>query len=636
MPDDAFQAGDLAYVTGFGTYRLVRAAGMPPATVPAYSGNGYWEPFSGAPSGPAGGDLSGTYPDPTVSGLQTYPIDPTPPTNGQYLRWDGVAWVPSTLATAGGSSGQTYFFNQATAAQAPIVGLPGTTKQLGTVADVGLTTLTVGPLPPADVFVPAAYFVTDVNVPGIPLIPTGIWVFNIWANSTVLVSGDTKFKVQIYSYDDPAAPVLLLESQPVALYFPDGVEQYTANVVFPQLVALATTRIYVVLQAASTAGGGNIIFSFGDGTPSFVQTSIPAISGTGLIKIVNGIAQPAASLLVPADVNPANLDGLPAVESLRTLGAGPQQACAGDDPRLSDSRTPTGPAGGSLAGTYPNPTLSAVGVAGTYGSASSVPVLTTTSEGRVSAVVPTPIQIAEAQVTGLVGDLAAKADKVTTFSAGAGLAGGGDLSANRTFSMPNVGTPGTYGSGTTVPVFTTDAQGRVTNVTNTPISTFGFTPQYGSFSDSTTQPIVQIGTANVTYFKYNTTELNSGITVTNDLAGNPTRITVSQTGIYEIAYSIQIQKSGGTPALVTIWAYQNRENGSPSPVIRSGSTVDVGGNITTQLPYVALFFSMNAGDYVEFAACSSQSNTNAIALGAQVNPTRPAAPSVIVVAKRIA
>lgn len=57
-----------------------------------------------------------------------------------------------------------------------------------------------------------------------------------------------------------------------------------------------------------------------------------------------------------------------------------------------------------------------------------------------------------------------------SISAGTGLTGGGDITASRTISMPNVGTAGTYGSASQVPVLTTDAQGRVSGVTNTTIS----------------------------------------------------------------------------------------------------------------------------------------------------------------------
>jgi hypothetical protein len=61
---------------------------------------------------------------------------------------------------------------------------------------------------------------------------------------------------------------------------------------------------------------------------------------------------------------------------------------------------------------------------------------------------------------------------VTSVTAGAGLSGG-TITSSGTVSMPNVGTPGTYGSTTLVPVFTTDAQGRVTSVVNTAISLSG-------------------------------------------------------------------------------------------------------------------------------------------------------------------
>lgn len=142
---------------------------------------------------------------------------------------------------------------------------------------------------------------------------------------------------------------------------------------------------------------------------------------------------------------------------------------------------------------------------------------------------------------------------------------------------------------------------------------------HGSFYDTTTQTNPVANTVNL----MNVNSTYDAAETVFSISKDTNRIYVSETGVYNIAFSAQLDKTGGGATDVFIWLRTNGNN-----LAHSATKIVIDGPNNEIVAAWNWVITMQAGDYFEIAWQSP--DTNVILLAAPVSGNIPEIPSVII------
>jgi hypothetical protein len=146
---------------------------------------------------------------------------------------------------------------------------------------------------------------------------------------------------------------------------------------------------------------------------------------------------------------------------------------------------------------------------------------------------------------------------------------------------------------------------------------------HGAFQDSTDQTAANTTTAYAVTF--NTTDFSNGVTIASN-----SRITVADSGIWNLQFSIQFTNTTNASQDVDVWFRVNGTNVANSNS-RFGFAPRKGvGDPFHIIAAINYFVSLNATDYVEIMWRPTDIGVQIEQYAASASPTRPAVPSAIV------
>jgi hypothetical protein len=146
---------------------------------------------------------------------------------------------------------------------------------------------------------------------------------------------------------------------------------------------------------------------------------------------------------------------------------------------------------------------------------------------------------------------------------------------------------------------------------------------HGAFQDSTDQVAANTTTAYAVTF--DTTDFNNGVTLSNS-----SRLNVSQSGIYNVQFSIQFTNTTNSSQDVDVWFRKNGTNIDKSNSRFGFAPRKGAGDPFHTIAAINYFVSLNANDYVEIMWRTTDVGVSIEQYPAGTSPTRPAVPSAIV------
>jgi hypothetical protein len=145
---------------------------------------------------------------------------------------------------------------------------------------------------------------------------------------------------------------------------------------------------------------------------------------------------------------------------------------------------------------------------------------------------------------------------------------------------------------------------------------------FGSFYDTTDQ----LNSVAVNKMKLNTTDIDNGVSIVSN-----SRITITYSGVYNIQFSAQFDKTDSGTDAVEVWLCKNGNN-----VANSNTELTLAGNNAKIVAAWNWFVNAAAGDYYEICWYSADAAVFINAIAAGTSPTRPAIPSLILTVNQIA